>query len=160
MKILYKASLLAMAVCSSTASAQGWIKWEGQATQPTQQTAQPTQQSAPAPAPAPVEVPAAQSRATTIMNSPTSFDKAECDAAVATAYPVNLWAPGLGKKREELFAACMARRANPASVTSPSPSMGKAECDAKVATAYPVNLWAPGLSKKRKELFAACMANN
>lgn len=41
--------------------------------------------------------------------SSSSNKKIECDAEVARTYPVNLWAPGLSKKRKELFAACMAR---------------------------------------------------
>ena len=162
MKNVLNASLLVLVVMSSTASAQGWVKWKTQSAQPAP-AAQPASPAPPAlvaqpgPQPAPVVAPAAESRAPMVTNT-SVFDKAECDAVVATAYPINLWAPGLSKKRQELFAACMVRRASTASTTNPSPPLGKAECDAKVATAYPINLWAPGLSQKRKELFAACMA--
>ena len=77
---------------------------------------------------------------------------------MATAYPVNVWAPGLGEKRKELFASCMARPSQAAQHAGGARPPGKAECDAEVARAYPVYLWAPGLKQKREELFAACMA--
>jgi hypothetical protein len=93
--------------------------------------------------------------------SSATINKAECDAEVGRAYPAYIWAPGLGKKREELFAACMAKAANaaqPGAATSNSPAIDKAECDAEVGQTYPAYIWAPGLNTKRKELFAACTA--
>ena len=139
----------------SVASSQGWVKWDSSK----QQTAPTTQQQGQVAAqPTPLAQQArSDAPANATIASSASFDKAECDAEVAKAYPVNLWAPGLGKKREELFAACMARGTRQATVVGSSPA-NRAECDAEVARAYPVNLWAPGLGKKREELFAACMA--
>lgn len=85
------------------------------------------------------------------------IDQARCDAEVAKAYAPNLYGPGIKKKRSDLFAACMARRADPTSAGR-TPAYDKAECEGEVATAYPLNLWGPGLKKKRDALFAACMA--
>jgi hypothetical protein len=92
--------------------------------------------------------------------SPPQADKVECEAQVAKAYPANLWAPGLSKKRKALFEACIAKRFDSDTETDPEARLAidQAECDAEVATTYPANLYAPGLSRKRKELFAACMA--
>ena len=115
-------------------------------------------QSAPV---APVaQAPASQAATTTSNASSTSISKAECDAEVATTYPAYVWAPGLGQKRKELFAACMSKRSQPSTQASSSSSITKAECDARVAKAYPAFIWAPGLNQKRKELFTACMANS
>jgi hypothetical protein len=52
---------------------------------------------------------------TAVSGGSPSFGKAECEAEVAKTYPINLWAPGLGKKRKELFAACMAKRGSSSS---------------------------------------------
>jgi hypothetical protein len=107
-----------------------------------------------------MQTPPSQTAETPSNVSAAAINKAECDAEVATAYPAYVWAPGLSKKRKELFAACMAKRSqSPTESSSPS-SISKAECDAKVAKAYPAYVWAPGLTQKRKELFAACMASS
>lgn len=145
-------AILALALCSSAVSAQSSLSWKRQPSQPAAQPASSVHQSTPQASSA-QEIPQ-----TTASNSSALVNKAECDAEVAMAYPVNLWAPGLSKKREELFAACMSRRSDSTAQSGGSPSVDKAECDAVVAKAYPINLWAPGLGKKRKELFAACMA--
>ena len=142
----------------SVASSQEWIKWDSPQQQPPQDIAQPQKNTSDkTPQEGPPQTKSVATVAGTTLPSPV-IDKAECDAEVARTYPVNLWAPGLGKKRDELFAACMTRRSNSEDVLANSPPTGKVECDAEVARTYPVNLWAPGLKEKRQELFAACMA--
>lgn len=152
-------ALVVLGLFSFTASAQEWISWKDQSTP----QAQPPAQQAPSVQKAVLQpIPSDQAQpllpAATNNDSTALIDKAECDAEVARSYPVFLWAPGLGKKRVELFDACISKRSHPAEAANGSVSITKADCDAEVARTYPVNLWAPGLTKKRQELFAVCVA--
>jgi hypothetical protein len=159
MNLRHYAVLVSVLAMPGVASSQDWIKWEApQRQEVANQAAEPLQEtSTEATSPVAMEE-NSEAQVVAPPSSSASLDKAECDAEVARTYPVNLWAPGLGKKRNELFAACMSRRAEPHRVMEDSPSVRKIECDAEVARSYPVNLWGPGLGKKREELFAACMA--
>lgn len=159
MNLRLSAVLVYVLAMPGVASSQDWIKWEAPPRQELANEAAEPQQQKSNEAPSLVAMKGrSEAQAAAPASSSATFDKAECDAEVARTYPVNLWAPGLGKKRAELFAACMSRRAEPHQAKEDSPSTRKVECDAEVARSYPVNLWGPGLGKKRQELFAACMA--
>jgi hypothetical protein len=156
-------AVIALALCSCSVSAQEWwAKYADQA--PATMPALPTTPARPT-TPGPDQAAMSDARpmagdahaARVDARTVTNVDKAECDAEVARTYPANLWAPGLGKKRQELFDACIQTRTAPPEKVAASSSVDKAQCDAEVARTYPVNLWAPGLGKKRQELFDACM---